>query len=36
MRFDVRSNESCYIYINGWVFYVDDSTDEQVMTCWKE
>ena len=34
MIIDIRSETSLYIEINKHVFYIDDSTDEQIMNCW--
>ena len=34
MKIDVRSNNSLYIKINGWTYYIDDSTDEQIVDKW--
>ena len=36
MKIDVRSEESLYITINGWTYYSDDSTNEQIITKWKD
>ena len=36
MKIDKRSEESVYITINGWVYYIDDSTGEQIMDKWRE
>tara|TARA_R110000850_G_C9606436_1_gene429296 strand:- start:1 stop:135 length:135 start_codon:yes stop_codon:yes gene_type:complete len=36
MIIDVRSEESIYITINGVVYYIDDSTGEQIIEKWKE
>ena len=36
MQIDVRTNECVYITINGWVYYIDDSTNEQILKKWKE
>jgi len=36
MKIEVRSNESVYITINGYVYYIDDSTNEQIINKWKE
>jgi len=36
MKIDKRSEQSVYITINGWVYYIDDSTGEQIMEKWKE
>ena len=35
MNIDVRSDESLYIEINGWTYYIDDSTDEQIIKKWR-
>tara|TARA_R100001086_G_scaffold205529_1_gene121354 strand:+ start:1750 stop:1887 length:138 start_codon:yes stop_codon:yes gene_type:complete len=33
MKIDVR--EGCvYIELNGWTYYIDDSTNEQIMDKW--
>jgi hypothetical protein len=36
MKIDVRSEERLYITINGWTYYIDDSTNEQIITKWKD
>ena len=36
MKIDVRSNESLYVELNGWVYYIDDSTNEQIIEKWSE
>ena len=36
MKIDVRSEQSLYITINGWTYYIDDSTNEQIITKWKD
>ena len=36
MKIDVRSEESLYIIMNGWTYYIDDSTDEQIIEKWKD
>ena len=36
MKIDVRSEESLYITINGWTYYINDSTNEQIITKWKD
>ena len=36
MIVDVRTPESVYITINGYVYYIDDSTGEQIMEKWSE
>ena len=34
MKIDIRTNECLYIEINGWTYYIDDSTDEQIIDKW--
>jgi hypothetical protein len=34
MKIDVRSENSVYIEIDDYVFYIDNSTNEQIMDCW--
>ena len=36
MKIDVKSEESLYITINGWTYYIDDSTNEQIIKKWKD
>lgn len=36
MKIDVRSDESLYVTINGWTYYIDDSTNEQIIDKWKD
>ena len=36
MKIDGGSNESVYITINGWVYYIDDSTGEQIIEKWRK
>ena len=36
MVIEPSSEQSVYITINGWVFYIDDSTAEQIMEKWRE
>jgi hypothetical protein len=36
MKIDVRSEESLYVTINGWTYYIDDSTNEQIITKWRD
>ena len=31
MKIDIRSDSSLYIKLNGWTYYIDDSTNEQIM-----
>ena len=35
MKLDIRSEKSLYIEIGGWTFYIDDSTNEQIMSKWE-
>ena len=35
MKIDIRSDSSLYIELNGWTYYIDDSTNEQIMEKWK-
>ena len=34
MKLDVRSDKSVYIDIGDWTFYIDDSTNDQIMKKW--
>jgi hypothetical protein len=36
MVVDMRSSESVYITINDWVYYIDDSTGEQIIQKWRK
>ncbi len=36
MQIDIRSESSLYIIINGYVYYIDDSTNEQIIKKWKD
>ena len=36
MKIDVRTTDCVYITINNWVYYIDDSTNEQILKKWKE
>ncbi len=36
MRIDVVSEDALYINLNGYTYYIDDSTDEQIIEKWKE
>ena len=35
MKIDVRSEKSLYIEMDGWTFYIDNGTDEQIMSNWE-
>ena len=34
MKIDKRSEKSVYIKIGEWTYYIDDSTNEQIMDKW--
>ena len=34
MRIDIRSENVIYIEINGYTYYIDDSTNEQIINKW--
>jgi hypothetical protein len=34
IKIDVRSNKSLYITIGDWTYYIDDSTNEQIIDKW--
>ena len=36
MRIDVVDDNALYINLNGYIYYIDDSTGEQIMKKWKE
>ena len=36
MEIEIKSKESVYITINGTVYYIDDSTGEQIVEKWDE
>ena len=36
MRIDVVSEDALYINLNGYTYYIDDSTDEQILKKWKD
>ena len=36
MVVDVISSESVYITIGDWVYYIDDSTGEQIIQKWRK
>ena len=35
MKIEQKSNDCVYITKNGCVYYIDDSTDEQIIEKWK-
>ena len=36
MKIEIKSDNSLYITINGYVYYIDDSTNEQIIDKWKD
>ena len=36
MRIDVVDDNALYLNLNGYTYYIDDSTDEQIMKKYKE
>jgi hypothetical protein len=36
MKIDVSSEASVFITINGWVYHIDDSTNEQIVEKWPQ
>jgi hypothetical protein len=34
MKIDIRTKECCYIELNDYVYYIDDSTGEQIVHKW--
>ena len=36
MRIDVVDDNAVYINLNGWTYYIDDSTNEQILKKYKE
>ena len=34
IKIDVRNNKCLYITIGDYVYYIDDSTNEQIMDKW--
>ena len=34
MKIDIKSKNSLYIELNDYVYYIDDSTNEQIMNCY--
>ena len=33
---DGTNGRAMYIKIDGYTFYIDNTTDEQIMECWKK
>ena len=36
MKIDIRNEDVLYLEINGWNYYIDDSTNEQIIDKWKD
>ena len=36
MKIDIRSEEWIFIELNGYIYYIDDTTNEQIIEEWKE
>ncbi len=36
MKIDIRSKNSLYIELNGWTYYIDDSTEKQIIHKWNK
>ena len=36
MRIDVVAEDALYINLNGYTYYIDDSTNEQIIKKYKE
>jgi len=36
MQIEVKSEDCVYITINGFVYYIDDSTNEQIIDKWRD
>tara|TARA_R100001460_G_C3533734_1_gene173787 strand:- start:1100 stop:1225 length:126 start_codon:yes stop_codon:yes gene_type:complete len=36
MKIEIKSEDCLYITINGYVYYIDDSTNEQIINLWKD
>ena len=36
MRIDVVDDNAVYINLNGYTYYIDDSTNEQLLEKWKD
>ena len=34
MKIDTRSKESLYVELTGYIYYTDDSTNEQIIEKW--
>ena len=36
MKIEVRSKDCLYVELNGYVYYIDDSTNEQIIEVWDD
>ena len=36
MKIDIRSENSLFIELNGYTYYIDDSTNEQIIEKYEE
>ena len=36
MKIDIRSKDSLFIELNGYNYYIDDSTNEQIIEKYEE
>jgi len=36
MKIDIRSDNSLFIELNGYTYYIDDSTNEQIIEKYEE
>ena len=36
LKIYIKSESSLYITLNGWAYYIDDSTDEQIIEKWED
>lgn len=36
MKIDIKSQHSLYVHIGDWTFYIDNSTNEQIVEKWKD
>ena len=36
MKIDVVDDNAVYINLNGYTYYIDDSTNEQLLEKWRE
>lgn len=34
MKIDIRTKDCCYIELNDYIYYIDDSTGEQIVHKW--